>query len=91
MAESVIDSPDRHRFELAMDGSTAFVEYTEADGKLVLTHTEVPEALGGRGVGSKLVRGVLDEVRRSGRKIVAECPFVASFIERHGEYQDLLT
>ncbi len=90
MAESVIDNPGRHRFEFAADGSTAFVEYAEADGNLVLTHTEVPEALGGRGIGSKLARGVLDEVRRSGRKIVAECPFIASFIERHDEYQDLL-
>jgi hypothetical protein len=50
----------------------------------------VPENLGGRGIGSKLIRGALDMERAAGRHIVAQCPFVARFIAGHADYQDLL-
>ena len=57
---------------------------------LTFTHTEVPESLEGRGVGSKLIAGALDDVRHRNLKIVPECPFVASYVQRHPEVQDLL-
>jgi predicted GNAT family acetyltransferase len=50
----------------------------------------VPDALAGRGVGSKLVKGALDQVRSQGLKVVARCPFVKAYIEKHAEYADLL-
>ncbi|MGE5201049.1 MAG: GNAT family N-acetyltransferase [Acidobacteriota bacterium] len=90
MAETVRDNPARHRFELDADGHTAFTEYTVKPGVITFVHTEVPPALGGRGAGTRLVRGALDAVRARGLKVVAQCPFVAAFIRKHKEYQDLL-
>ena len=57
---------------------------------ITLTHTEVPPALGGRGVGSALVRGVLEAARARGLKVVPKCPFVSAFMGRHPEFNDLL-
>jgi len=86
----VRDNAERHRFELVVDGETAFVTYAEEAGLLVLLHTEVPAALGGRGVGSALARGVLDEIRRRGARIVPRCAFIAGFIQRNPDFADLV-
>ena len=86
----VKDNPAKGRFEMTGGDAVAFVEYTRAGDRIVLTHTEVPEALSGRGVGSKLVRGTLDAVRAEGSKVVPRCEFVAAYVERHPEYRDLL-
>ncbi len=87
----VKDNPAMDRFEMGSGASTAFVEYRRAgDGRIALLHTEVPEALSGQGVGSKLVGGTLDAVRAEGLKVVPRCEFVAAYIERHPEYRDLL-
>jgi uncharacterized protein len=67
----------------------AFVEYQRAGDRIILIHTEVPEALSGQGVGSKLVAGVLDQIRSEGVKVVAQCEFVSAFIRRHPGYQSL--
>ena len=63
MSNNVRDNTQRHRFELDADGHIAFSEYKRADGVLTIMHTEVPAALGGKGVGSALVRGLLDFAR----------------------------
>lgn len=86
----VRDNKDLHRFELEADGHTAFVTYRPGDGVITLVHTEVPKELGGKGVGSALIKGVLDLVRASGRKVVPLCPFVAAYIRKHSEYGDLV-
>ena len=86
----VRDNPATSRFEMASGDAVAFVEYMRAGDRIVLIHTEVPEALSGRGVGSKLVRGTLEAVRTEGLKVVPRCEFVAAYIERHSEYRDLL-
>jgi predicted GNAT family acetyltransferase len=57
---------------------------------ITLTHTEVPPALGGCGVGSALVRGVFEEVRARGLKVAPKCPFVSAVMGRHPEFNDLL-
>jgi predicted GNAT family acetyltransferase len=54
------------------------------------SHTEVPPELGGKGIASKLIRGALDQVRAEGLKVIAQCPFVKAFIDKHADYQDLL-
>jgi len=84
------DNPARHRFELDVDGHVAFSEYTRSGAVVTLRHTEVPPALNGRGIGSTLVRGVLDLLRAQGAKVVPRCPFVKAYIDKHGEYADLL-
>ena len=86
----VKDNPGTRRFEMASGDAVAFVEYTRAGDRIVLTHTEVPQALSGRGVGSKLVRGTLEAVRTEGLKVVPRCEFVAAHVERHPEYRQVL-
>jgi predicted GNAT family acetyltransferase len=88
--DKVINNTERKRYELSVDGHIAAAYYEKADGVITFVHTEVPSELGGRGIGSKLVRGALDLVRADGLKVVAECPFVKGFIEKHADYQDLL-
>lgn len=86
----VHDNAARHRFELAVEGATAFIDYRRKDGVVTMTHAEVPEELSGKGVGSRLAKGALDLVRARGEKIVPHCSFVAWYVRNHPEYQDLL-
>lgn len=90
MTGTVTDNPAASRFELAEDGAIAVAEYAVRDGRLVFTHTVVPDSLSGRGVGSRLARGALDLARARGLPVVAQCPFIAAYIGKHPEYQDLL-
>jgi predicted GNAT family acetyltransferase len=80
----------RHRYEMVVDDWTAYMTYAQAENTITLVHTSVPTALEGKGVGSNLVRAVLENVRTKDLKVVAECAFVAGFIKRHPEFQDLL-
>lgn len=86
----VTDNAELSRYEMAVDGETAFVTYVRQGGRLTLVHTEVPQSLGGRGVGSLLARAVLEDVRKRGLRVVPECPFIAAFIKRHPEFADLV-
>ncbi|MCW4460843.1 N-acetyltransferase [Sphingomonas sp. BT-65] len=88
----VRDNPAEHRFELAIEGSDEpAVAYYQVDGdRLTLTHTEVPQAFAGRGIGSELARGVFDAIRASGRKAVLRCRFMGGFYARHPEYADIV-
>jgi predicted GNAT family acetyltransferase len=89
MSNNVRDNTERRRFELATDGHIAFSEYRRDGGVLTVMHTEVPPALNGKGIGSALVRGLLDIARAQGLKVVPKCPFVAGYIDKHPEYADL--
>lgn len=89
MSNNVRDNTERQRFELDADGYVAFSNYRRSDGLLTILHTEVPKELEGRGIGSMLVRGVLDLARGQGLKVHAVCPFVKAYLERHAEYADL--
>lgn len=86
----VRDHPGRSRFELAVAGTIAFASYTRDGDVLTVTHTEVPKALSGQGVGSTLARGVLDTIQRRGERVVPRCEFLAAYIERHPAYADLV-
>ncbi len=90
MTSSVRDNPSRHRFEIDVDGVIAFSVYRHEPGVVTFVHTEVPDALSGRGVGSKVAQGALEIVRARGEKVIAECPFIAGYIKKHLEFQDLL-
>ncbi|WP_156680953.1 GNAT family N-acetyltransferase [Sphingomonas profundi] len=86
----VRDAPSESRFVLKEAGGTAFAAYQRRGESIVFTHTEVPDALAGHGVGSRLVRGALDAARAEGLTVVPECSFVRDYIDRHPEYRDLL-
>jgi hypothetical protein len=86
----VTNNASAHRFELAEGGSLAILEYEREGERMVLTHTEVPEALAGLGVGSRLVRGALERLRAEGTRVVPRCSFVAGYIRRHPEYRAMV-
>ncbi len=90
MTADLRDNIEKHRFELEVDGHIAHVVYRKRDDTITLVHTEVPKELGGRGVGSTLVRRVLETVRDSGLKVVPTCPFISAWMEKHPEFDDLL-
>jgi predicted GNAT family acetyltransferase len=90
MAETVRDNVEHHRYELTVGDAAAISVYRRSGKVTTFVHTDVPASLGGRGIGSTLIRAALDMERASGRKVIAECPFVARFIEQHADYQDLL-
>lgn len=86
----LIDNTERKRFELVADSHTAFIEYMIMGGKIFLTHTEVPKALEGKGIGSAIVKLALEETEARGLKLVPLCPFVAAYIKRHPEWDKIL-
>jgi uncharacterized protein len=90
MTDIVRDNPALHRYELEVEGHTAIAEYQLTSDTITFVHTDVPKELSGRGIGSALAQGALEAVRRRGLRVVAECPFVAGYIGKHPEFQDLL-
>ena len=90
---TVQDNPEKSRYE-AVDETGVVAGYTEyhpdGDDVLIFPHTVVEDAFEGRGVGSSLVRGALDQVREQGKKVRPDCPFVKGYIDKHEEYADLL-
>ena len=90
MDGDVINSAARQRYELHADGGVAVAYYEPRGQQIAFTHTVVPERLQGRGLASILIKAALADVRERGLKVIAECPFVARYIERHPEERDLL-
>ena len=85
MDGTVRDNPERGRYEMDVEGGVAFATYRADGATVVISHTEVPPALNGRGLGTLLVKGMLDLVRASGRKVVPVCSFVSLYMRRHPE------
>ncbi|MFE9100572.1 GNAT family N-acetyltransferase [Actinomadura geliboluensis] len=91
MSTEITDNAEKSRYEIRVDGDLAgFAEYEHGEGSVVFTHTEVDSAFEGRGIGSALARGALDDVRGTGRTAVPLCPFIKKWIEKHPDYQDLV-
>ncbi|WP_447007603.1 GNAT family N-acetyltransferase [Saccharothrix isguenensis] len=84
---SVSENPEQSRYEVRLDGELGGVaEYTLADGVITFTHTEV--GIEGEGLGSKLVRHALEDVRAKGLTVVPQCPFVRGYLEKHPELKE---
>ena len=86
----VRDNRAANRFEMEAQGQLAIAAYRREGERIVFTHTEVPAELEGRGIGSALIAGAVERMRAEGLKIVPACPFVAAWIDRHEDAQDLL-
>src|SRR5947209_19669743 len=84
---AVVDNPAEHQFEARVDGVIALVSYIRNGNTVILTHTEVPKELQGRGLGNVLARGALEQTKRSGLNVIIKCPFLTKFVERHPEYR----
>lgn len=88
---SVRHAAAQQRHELLVDGQPLGVAaYSEQGGRMVFTHTEVDPSLSGQGLGSLLAKRALEDARRRGKRVVAQCEFIARYIERHAEWQDLV-
>jgi predicted GNAT family acetyltransferase len=86
----VVDEPSRQRYEARLgDRVVGYTEYRAVRGRLILFHTEVDPAAEGQGIGSRLASGALDDIRSRGLKVTVKCPFIAAYLKRHPEYQDL--
>jgi uncharacterized protein len=83
-------NPGENRFQIEIESHLAMLEYQLDGDTIVFNHTSVPDELGGRGLGSKLVRAGLDYARAQSLSVHPLCSFVASYIEKKPEYQDLL-
>lgn len=79
----VVDNEAEHRFEVGVDGHLAFLTYRTPGQRLILIHTEVPEELGGRGIGSALVRAAIDCAAAEHLQVVPLCPFAKSWLREH--------
>jgi predicted GNAT family acetyltransferase len=91
MAEvTVTDNAAAHRFEVELDGDVAFAEYRLKPGQLVLPHTVVPPAFEGKGVASALARHAFGYAREHGLSVVPACPFMAGWVKKHPEAQDIV-
>lgn len=87
---AVRDNKAQSRFELDVEGAVAFANYRLTPSAVIITHTETPRALRGRGIASELVEGALKLIRSDGYKVVAGCSFVADYLRKHPEYADLV-
>ena len=85
----VRENKSLRRFEMNVDGEIAFADYRLTPGTVIITHTETPRNLRGRGIASGLVQGALEIIRADGLKVVAGCGFVVDYLQKHPEFSDL--
>ncbi|WP_266171834.1 GNAT family N-acetyltransferase [Dyella subtropica] len=78
-----------HRFEASVEGVLCVLDYTLLHGILTITHTIVPEVVGGRGIAANLVKFALDHARAEHWKVVPACSYAEAWMRRHPEYDDL--
>ena len=91
MNAEIRNNEESSRYETTIDGHTAYTAYDQDDsGRVVFTHTVVPDELSGRGLAGALVKHALDDARSRDKKVVPQCSYVASYIRKHPEYQDLV-
>lgn len=87
----IVDEPQRCRYVAFVDGeAVGFAEYVLEAARITFTHTAVTEEFEGRGVGSQLAAGVLDDALARHLSVEPRCPFIAAYVERHPEYCDLV-
>ena len=85
------ETETKGRYVIRLDGAEAEMTYSRAGEKMIIIdHTEVPDALRGRGLGLILVRRGVEDARAEGRKIIPLCPYAKATIEKHPEFQDVL-
>lgn len=86
----MVHSDRDRRFEVTADGHTGFLQYAIHGDRIRLIHTEVPPALGGRGLGAALAKAALDYARQARLTVIPSCPFVRKYLEKHPEYASLI-
>lgn len=79
-----------HRFAASVDGTEAFVDYEQHGEQMVITHTRVPESIGGRGIAGQLTQAAFDHARSAGLTVRPQCSYAAAWVERHPDVSDLI-
>lgn len=82
--------PARQRFEAVVEQHLCLLEYVRDGQTVAMNHVQVPKPVGGRGIAGELTRHALDWARSEGLKVVPNCPYIATWIKRHPDYQELL-
>ena len=90
MSEAIVHRPQEQRFVCDVEGHTCELDYHLNGKTMTITHTGVPEAVGGRGLAAALTRFALDHAREVGLTVVPLCSYAALYIKRHQQYQDLV-
>lgn len=91
MSELIQHNLAQHRFEVTVDGVLCVCDYRLRDGVATFTHTGVPAAVGGRGIAAALVGAALAWARDEGLKVHPACSYVATYMRRYPEFQDLIS
>lgn len=86
----IVDDPATQRYEARLgEAVVGFSEYRRVGDRMIFLHTEVDPAFESRGFGGRLAAGALEDVRARGLTFTVKCPFIAAYLERHLEYEDL--
>lgn len=86
----IVDNPVGQRYEARIgDRVVGYTEYRRVRGRVIFVHTEVDPAMEGKGIGGKLAAGALDDIRAHNLTFSVKCPFIASYLKRHPEYEDI--
>jgi predicted GNAT family acetyltransferase len=87
---AVLHDSGRHRFHLQLEGHEAELDYHLQDGRMVIDHTGVPQAIGGRGIAARLMQSAFDHARAQGWRVVPACSYARVWLERNPGYADLV-
>jgi uncharacterized protein len=87
---NVVHNETESRFEINLGNETAVLTYRRYPDQIIYNHTEVPRSFEGRGIAAKLTRAALEYARAMNLRVVPTCPYIAGFIRKNSEYQDLL-
>jgi hypothetical protein len=87
----VTNNEEAQSFEATVEGLRSKLTYRRFPDRIVFNHTEVPPPLEGKGIAARLTSVALDFARANHLRVVPLCPYVSSFIQKHREYQDLVS
>jgi uncharacterized protein len=90
MTANFSDNTALHRFELVEQGLTAFASYRRDGARVTIPHVEAPVALRGKGTADRLMRGIVEEARSQGLRIVPNCPYARDWFQKHADAADVL-
>ena len=91
MTHTIIHKPEQARFQTTVDGHLCVLDYQLHEAVMIITHTEVPALLAGQGIAAALTQAALTTARARHWLVSPECSYAAAYLQRHPEYQDLLT
>jgi predicted GNAT family acetyltransferase len=87
---TVTDNSEDSQYQISLPDDTAFISYHSRNGNKELMHTEVPQQYEGKGIASTLARFAFEDARESGQKVVVYCPYLATYLRKHPEYNDVV-